>query len=65
MLPKKRRTLDEIDKESKKKDKDSLIDEVQIALFKEVDIFDRRETFIAVFRVNIIYLIYSLITWFV
>lgn len=57
MLPKKGRTLNELDKDFKKKDKDSLIDEVQVALFKEVDIFERRETFIAVFRVSMIKLI--------
>jgi len=44
--------LDEIDKQSKNKnEKDSLIDEVQIALFKEVGVFNRRETLIAIFRV--------------
>eukprot|EP00111_Clytia_hemisphaerica_P009306 TCONS_00027320-protein len=46
-------TLEEIDKQTKNKKngKDSFIDEVQTALFKEVGIFNRRETLIAVFRV--------------
>lgn len=43
-------TLAEIDKKSKKK-KDDVIDEVQEALLKEVQIFNRREVLIAVFRV--------------
>lgn len=47
-------TLDELDKIAKKKkqkQKENLIDEVQLALLKEVTVFNRREKLIAIFRV--------------